>query len=122
MSGYWRMKGWLTECKNIFGSGSICLSLEEGTSWKSRRISAGAGMDRSREDTRPEGGQANQDRLEDREEIFNVIYKSWGPWDLKEERSIICFVPGGLSGKESACQCRRHVFDPWVRKSPWRRK
>ena len=73
------------------------MSLEEGTSWKSRRISAGAGMDRSREDTRPEGGQANQDRLEDREEIFNVIYKSWGPWDLKEERSIICFVPGGLS-------------------------
>ena len=36
---------------------------------------------------------------------------------------------GGLnrrcSGKESACQCRRHKrhkFDPWVRKIPWRRK
>ena len=27
-----------------------------------------------------------------------------------------------LSGKESACQCRQHVFDPWVRKIPWRRK
>ena len=27
-----------------------------------------------------------------------------------------------LSGKESACQCRRHRFDPWVRKIPWRRK
>ena len=27
-----------------------------------------------------------------------------------------------LSGKESACQCRRHKFDPWVRKIPWRRK
>ena len=30
-----------------------------------------------------------------------------------------------LSGKESACQCRRHWrlgFDPWVRKIPWRRK
>ena len=29
------------------------------------------------------------------------------------------------SGKESACQCRRrkrHRFDPWVRKIPWRRK
>ena len=27
--------------------------------------------------------------------------------------------PGGISGKESACQCRRHKrreFDPWVRK------
>ena len=32
--------------------------------------------------------------------------------------------PGGTSGKESACQCRRqkrHGFDPWVRKIPWRR-
>ena len=30
-----------------------------------------------------------------------------------------------LSGKESTCQCRRcrrHGFDPWVRKIPWRRK
>ena len=25
-------------------------------------------------------------------------------------------------GKESACQCRRRWFDPWVRKTPWRRK
>ena len=32
--------------------------------------------------------------------------------------------PGGTSGKESACQCRRCKrgrFDPWVRKTPWRR-
>ena len=32
--------------------------------------------------------------------------------------------PGGASGKEPACQCRRHErhwFDPWVRKTPWRR-
>ena len=29
---------------------------------------------------------------------------------------------GSSVGKESACQCRRCVFDPWVRKSPWRRK
>ena len=30
-----------------------------------------------------------------------------------------------LSGKESACQCRRHRvhrFNPWVRKIPWRKK
>ena len=27
-----------------------------------------------------------------------------------------------LSGKESACQCRRHKFSPWVGKFPWRRK
>ena len=32
--------------------------------------------------------------------------------------------PGGVSGKESACQCRRHKrcrFDPWVTKIPLRR-
>ena len=32
--------------------------------------------------------------------------------------------PGGANGKESACQYRRHKrhgFDPWVRKTTWRR-
>ena len=29
--------------------------------------------------------------------------------------------PGGASGKEPACQCRR-LRDPWVRKIPWSRK
>ena len=27
-----------------------------------------------------------------------------------------------LSGKESACQCRRHRFNPWVGKISWRSK
>ena len=41
--------------------------------------------------------------------------------------SPTCFsrsFPGGASGKESACQYRRHnrcEFNPWVRKIPWRR-
>ena len=30
--------------------------------------------------------------------------------------------PGSSIGKESACQCRRHGFDPWLGKIPWRRK
>ena len=30
-------------------------------------------------------------------------------------------LPCWLSGKESACQCKRHSFDPWVGKIPWRR-
>ena len=33
-------------------------------------------------------------------------------------------IPGGVSGKEPTCQCRRHKrcwFDPWVRTIPWRR-
>ena len=34
-------------------------------------------------------------------------------------------VPDGSSGKESTCQCKRHKrhgFDPWVGKIPWRRE
>ena len=31
-------------------------------------------------------------------------------------------LPWWLSGKESACQCRRHGFDSWVGKIPWMRK
>ena len=30
---------------------------------------------------------------------------------------------GGVSGKESACQCKSHKrceFDPWISKIPWR--
>ena len=37
---------------------------------------------------------------------------------------FLCF-PGGVSGKESACQCRRHEglgSDPWDKKIPWRKK
>ena len=30
--------------------------------------------------------------------------------------------PCWFSGKESACQCRRLGFNPWIRKSLWRRK
>ena len=33
--------------------------------------------------------------------------------------------PGGASGKEPTCQCRRrerHGFNPWIGKIPWRRK
>ena len=34
------------------------------------------------------------------------------------------YAPSGASGKEPACQCRRHRrpgFNPWVAKIPWRR-
>ena len=40
-------------------------------------------------------------------------------WRLKDMRP-----PRWCCGKEPSCQCRRHKrcrFDPWVRKSPWRR-
>ena len=38
---------------------------------------------------------------------------------------VIASHPGSASGKEPAYQCRRrkrHKFDPWVGKIPWRRK
>ena len=40
-------------------------------------------------------------------------------------RSYFWGFPGGASGKESACQCRRYKrggFNAWVKKIPWRRK
>ena len=43
--------------------------------------------------------------------IGSLYTKDWG-------------FPGGTSGKEPACQCRRrkiHGFDPWFRKIPWKR-
>ena len=45
--------------------------------------------------------------------------------ELKINRSFYCLGCGlarWLSGKESACQCRRHRFHFWVGKIPWRRK
>ena len=61
------------------------------------------------------------------------------PWDCKKldmtERlnwielnstpGLLRGFPGGTSGKEPVCQCRRLKrcrFDPWVRKIPWNRK
>ena len=38
--------------------------------------------------------------------------------------SSVTSFPGGASGKEHICQCRRRKtrgFDPWVGKIPWRR-
>ena len=41
----------------------------------------------------------------------------------KEIPGLISFTfPGGASGKEPACQCRRPEFDPWLRTIPWRKK
>ena len=58
----------------------------------------------------------------------------WSPWRQTSDWEVIQgFLtewkvdrgfPGGASGKEPACQCRRHKrcrFDPWVGKIPWRR-
>ena len=49
--------------------------------------------------------------------------QSLGQEDLLEKGMALDF-PGGASGKESACLCRRCKrlrFDPWLGKIPWRR-
>ena len=67
-------------------------------------------------------------------EFFNVLFsalqnpcaKAFGfSWSMCAPKSCVNIwnlgFPGGTSGKESACQCRRHKrcgFDPWVRKIP----
>ena len=50
----------------------------------------------------------------------NVIVS--GGMTLTEVVKVKCGhkLPGGASGIEPACQCRRHRFRPWVRKIPWR--
>ena len=40
-----------------------------------------------------------------------LIYFYWAPY-------IFEGFPGGTSGKESARQCRRHEFNPWLGRSP----
>ena len=53
------------------------------------------------------------------------VAKSWT--QLSHWTELIHFLlrfPGGTSGKEPACQCRkckRPGFNPWVGKAPWRR-
>ena len=44
--------------------------------------------------------------------------------DIHIKTGTQIFFPGGASGKEPGCQCRRRKrrrFDPWVRKIPWKR-
>ena len=44
--------------------------------------------------------------------------------DLRTLKKIKVGFPGSASGKEPACQCRRHKrpgFGPWIGKIPWRR-
>ena len=44
-------------------------------------------------------------------------FLSWFSLAQKEVKTI----PGGSDGKESACM-QETLFDPWVRKIPWRRE
>jgi len=52
--------------------------------------------------------------------FFGLFPRIWVLWSVCEYVSQ-GFL-GGPAVEESACQCRRCGFDPWVGKIPWRRK
>ena len=63
----------------------------------------------------PTSGRSSWSRIQI---LFSCIAgRFFTVWDIR-------VYIGGASGKEHACQCRRHKrqeFDPWVGKIPWRR-
>ena len=55
----------------------------------------------------------------------NIIMIHWlsaGLSPFLEDRFLNKGLRWWLRGKELVCQCRRHRFNPWVGKIPWRRK
>ena len=64
--------------------------------------------------------------------LSHVFFLIWLHILERRKRAVVYLVPkcqrgfpGGTSGKEPACQCRRHKrcgFYPWVRKIPWSRE
>ena len=57
--------------------------------------------------------------------ILQLRFRSFSNSLYIEGHPVFSGLPGCCSGKESACQCRRHRrprFDPWVGKILWRRK
>ena len=51
--------------------------------------------------------------------LFPVVFIFFGLLKTCYSHYRLPWWPGS---KEFTCQCRRHGFDPWVRKIPWRRK
>ena len=52
-----------------------------------------------------------------------IIFHSYPqPWYHIDTVYLVVGVPWWLSVKESVCQCKKHGFDPWSGKIPWRRK
>ena len=54
-------------------------------------------------------------------ELSSLCYTTASTCYLFYTWRYIYGLPRWLRGKESALQCRRHRFDPWVRKIPWRK-
>ena len=58
------------------------------------------------------------------EHVLNLLWSTytWIFFQYIEYLSFHFGLPGWLNDKESACQCRPHRLNPWVRKIPWSRK
>ena len=58
--------------------------------------------------------------------LFTIWICSWHTSLMQDLPLTECkfhfWLPWWHSGKEPACQCRRHRFNPWVGEIPWRRK
>ena len=67
------------------------------------------------------------DKKRKKHQSWSNLFLSLASDHMKTERKMVTIYkgfPGGTSGKEPACQCRRHKrcrFDPWIGKIPWRR-
>ena len=51
--------------------------------------------------------------------ILTVEFTSLSSFSKFIGESPVFGLPRWLRGKESACQCRRHRFNPWDKKIPW---
>ena len=67
------------------------------------------------------GDFSREERKLENFRTYSILFTVPSP-ELLMELFLDVWLPWWLSGKESACQCRRLRFDPWVRKIPWRRK
>ena len=67
-----------------------------------------------------------REMVRDREAWHAAVHGVAKSWTWLGNRTVTTLPVWGLSwwhrGKESACQCRRHRFNPCVEKTPWRRK
>ena len=51
-----------------------------------------------------------------------ICYKTQFDLNKITSHPPLGFPGGTVVKKKSACQCRRHGFDPWIGKIPWSRK
>ena len=61
------------------------------------------------------------EKLTDVAAVFSIALAS-GKEGLWLQVLFLLGLPRWLSGKGSTCQCRKHRFNPWVRRIPWRRE